>query len=109
MSYETCSQCGQAQYQETSINDDWDGVLHCPNCNHEVKRYQEQEEFGVLSDLGIRFQEAVLNWCNEYELDVNNISEEVWNELYAELSEESFDDLVKEAMDTASGLWVLQK
>ena len=37
-----CTKCGVGNYQETSINDDWDGVLHCTNkeCNHEVKRYK---------------------------------------------------------------------
>ena len=36
-----CTECGVGRYQETSIHDDWDGVLHCTNkkCNHEVKRY----------------------------------------------------------------------
>jgi hypothetical protein len=36
-----CTKCGVGHYQETSIHDDWDGVLHCTNkkCNHEVKRY----------------------------------------------------------------------
>ena len=37
-----CTKCGVGNYQETSIHDDWDGVLHCTNkeCNHEVKRYK---------------------------------------------------------------------
>jgi hypothetical protein len=37
-----CTECGVGRYQETSIHDDWDGVLHCTNkkCNHEVKRYK---------------------------------------------------------------------
>jgi hypothetical protein len=40
--YQTCEKCGKGTYQETSIHDDWDGVLHCTNkkCNHEVKRYK---------------------------------------------------------------------
>lgn len=41
MKSETCGRCGQGQYQETSIHDDWEGVLHCPVCNHKVKRYVE--------------------------------------------------------------------
>ena len=38
---QTCTKCGAGYYTETSIHDDWDGVLHCNNkkCNHEVKRY----------------------------------------------------------------------
>ena len=40
-----CDKCGEGYYKETSIHDDWDGVLHCSKCNHEVKRYKE-----VLND-----------------------------------------------------------
>jgi hypothetical protein len=41
-----CTKCGVGNYQETSIHDDWDGVLHCTNkeCNHEVKRYKSKDE-----------------------------------------------------------------
>ena len=40
-----CTQCGIGRYHETSIYDDWDGVLHCTNreCNHEVKRYKSKD------------------------------------------------------------------
>jgi len=40
-----CTECGVGDYQETSIHDDWDGVLHCTNkkCNHEVKRYKSDD------------------------------------------------------------------
>jgi len=40
-----CTECGVGRYQETSIHDDWDGVLHCNNkkCNHEVKRYKSDD------------------------------------------------------------------
>jgi hypothetical protein len=33
------------RYHETSIHDDWEGVLHCTNkkCNHEVKRYKYKD------------------------------------------------------------------
>jgi uncharacterized Zn finger protein (UPF0148 family) len=34
-----CQKCGKGKYVETSINDDWDGVLHCNLCGHETKRY----------------------------------------------------------------------
>ena len=39
---QTCTMCCAGYYTETSIHDDWDGVLHCTNkkCNHEVKRYK---------------------------------------------------------------------
>ena len=44
---QTCTKCGAGYYTETSIQDDWDGVLHCNNkkCNHEVKRYKSEEVF----------------------------------------------------------------
>ena len=37
-----CTKCGVGRYHETSLHDDWDGVLHCTNkaCNHEVGRYK---------------------------------------------------------------------
>jgi hypothetical protein len=40
-----CTKCGIGYYDETSIHDDWDGVLHCTNgrCNHEVKRYKSDD------------------------------------------------------------------
>jgi predicted RNA-binding protein Jag len=42
---QTCTKCGVGDYQETSIHDDWEGVLHCTNkkCNHEVKRYKHKD------------------------------------------------------------------
>jgi hypothetical protein len=43
---QVCTKCGAGHYTETSIHDDWDGVLHCNNkeCNHEVKRYKSEDE-----------------------------------------------------------------
>ena len=43
---QTCTKCGVGYYTETSIHDDWDGLLHCTNknCNHEVKRYKSEDE-----------------------------------------------------------------
>ena len=40
-----CTKCGVGRYQETSHQDDWDGVLHCTNkaCKHEVKRYKSDD------------------------------------------------------------------
>jgi hypothetical protein len=40
-----CTECELGRYHETSIHDDWDGVLHCTNkkCNHEVKRYKSDD------------------------------------------------------------------
>jgi hypothetical protein len=32
--------CGSGEYAELSLYDDWDGVLHCTACEHEVRRYQ---------------------------------------------------------------------
>lgn len=44
MTGEPCKECGKGTYQETSIHDDWDGVLHCDNddCRHETKRHIEE-------------------------------------------------------------------
>lgn len=35
-----CKKCKKGKYIETSIHDDIDGVLHCSNCDHKVKRYE---------------------------------------------------------------------
>ena len=35
-----CEKCGEGHYNETRLQDDWDGVLHCDKCDHEVNRYR---------------------------------------------------------------------
>lgn len=35
----TCTKCKKGKYIETSLQDDWHGVLHCNKCGHEVKRW----------------------------------------------------------------------
>ena len=37
-----CEICDKGRYQETSQHDDWDGVLHCPNCKHQVDRWRKE-------------------------------------------------------------------
>lgn len=34
-----CLKCKKGKYEETSIHDDWDGVLHCNKCGHKTKRH----------------------------------------------------------------------
>ena len=36
-----CQECEIGTYQETSIFDDWEGVLHCTKCGHEEVRWKE--------------------------------------------------------------------
>lgn len=36
-----CHKCVEGHYVETSQFDDYDGLLHCDKCNHEVKRHPE--------------------------------------------------------------------
>lgn len=64
-----------------------------------------ENNFGTLTDLGIRFQEAVLTACDEYGCDPNNLTESDWNNLYSHLTKENFGELVDTALDVASGLW----
>ena len=33
-----CLVCKEGEYKETGIFDDWDGVLHCTHCGHEIKK-----------------------------------------------------------------------
>jgi hypothetical protein len=66
---QTCTKCGIGYYYETSIHDDWDGVLHCNNkkCNHEVKRYKWKDnpepavEKAKLSPAAQAVLDAVIN------------------------------------------------
>jgi hypothetical protein len=62
-----------------------------------------KETFGTLSDLGIRFQEAVLTAYDEAGIYPSNLSESDWNDFYTDLTEENFDVLVVKAVDVASG------
>jgi hypothetical protein len=48
----TCSKCKKGTYEETSIHDDWDGVLHCNKCNHEVKRHITETASGGATGAG---------------------------------------------------------
>ena len=64
-----CTECGIGRYVETSIHDDWNGVLHCNNkkCNHEVKRYKSKDnpppkpEKAKLSPAAQAVLDAVIN------------------------------------------------
>lgn len=38
-----CHKCKKGRYQETSIHDDLDGVVHCSKCDHKIKRFQENK------------------------------------------------------------------
>lgn len=34
-----CLKCKSGTYQETCLQDDWEGKLHCVSCDHMVRRY----------------------------------------------------------------------
>lgn len=38
-----CPHCKKGVYKETSIHDDWHGVLHCTVCGHQTERYIKKE------------------------------------------------------------------
>lgn len=40
----SCEKCKKGKYEETSIEDDWGGWLHCSNCNTRVKRWKTDED-----------------------------------------------------------------
>jgi len=44
MTGKECDHCHEGYYTETSIHDDLDGVLHCSECGHEVKRWRVVDE-----------------------------------------------------------------
>lgn len=37
-----CTSCNAGTYQETRLEDDWDGKLHCTNCGAEVPKYPKK-------------------------------------------------------------------
>jgi len=39
-----CKKCGKGKYAETSMQDDWDGLLHCDSCGAEIKRHIKKYE-----------------------------------------------------------------
>ena len=45
-----CRECGKGEYIETSIHDDWDGVLHCSECGSATKRHMRQFSDGSLTE-----------------------------------------------------------
>jgi len=38
-----CLKCGRGNYKETSIHDDWDGILHCDTCGEAEYRHVTKE------------------------------------------------------------------
>lgn len=38
----------QGLFKERSVYDDWEGLLHCSKCNHEVKRHMEIKAEGTM-------------------------------------------------------------
>ena len=93
-----CTKCGIGRYQETSIRDDWDGVLHCTNraCNHEVKRYRSDDnpepviEKAKLSPAAQAVLDAVINVAESP--DAEAIAAAVLRALLAERGEVLFDE-----------------
>lgn len=68
-----CESCGKGRYKETSIMDDWEGVLHCDKCGHRVDAYEKVElpvEENVVTPEEKKFQDMV-----------HDIAEKAWREL----------------------------
>jgi transcription elongation factor Elf1 len=40
----TCTRCGEGEYEELSLEDDWDGKLTCTNCGKRVNARTDKEE-----------------------------------------------------------------
>ena len=95
---QTCTKCGAGYYTETSLNDDWDGVLHCNNkkCNNEVKRYRSDDnpepviEKAKLSPAAQAVLDAVINVAESP--DAEAIAAAVLRALLAERGEVLFDE-----------------
>ncbi len=95
---QTCAKCGAGYYTETSIHDDWDGVLHCNNkkCNHEVKRHKSSDnpepavEKAKLSPAAQAVLDAVINVTESPNAEA--IAAAVLRALLAEKGEVYFDE-----------------
>ena len=47
MTGKKCAACKKGAYEETSANDDMDGVLHCTKCNKKINRWKNHTGEGV--------------------------------------------------------------
>jgi hypothetical protein len=63
------------RYHETSIHDDWDGVLHCTNkeCNYEVRRYKSMDNFEPEPDRVVKLSPAAQAILDAYGSETGDI------------------------------------
>jgi predicted RNA-binding protein Jag len=104
-----CTECGVGRYQETSIHDDWDGLLHCTNkkCNHEVKRYKSDDNPQPTQQMTLnkeQFAQFVENYVAQIVegLDVESLESMVTDLLireYETYTEEQIVGEIKEIYD----------
>lgn len=89
-----CGNCYEGHYQECSVQDDWDGMVTCPNCQYQVRHYPELDaasktayaramskwNFGPIPDninrvIGYHFYYGInfvkRNWRNQWEAEVS--------------------------------------
>lgn len=108
---QTCTKCENGTYGETSIHDDWDGVLHCSNCNHEVKRYPRK--MTELSPAAQAVLDAAMNtpkhWSYEQDICIlgaalhaaaDQLREAYANEEYVDNVDDWLDDIAAELEGT---------
>lgn len=60
-----CRNCHEGNYKETSITDDWDGLLHCDHCGYGVNRREEvdpSEKYRNPNDKPDRIFKKVDTW-----------------------------------------------
>jgi hypothetical protein len=103
---QTCTKCGVGDYQETSIHDDWDGVLHCTNkkCNHEVKRYKHKDNPQPTQQMTLnkeQFTKLVENYASHIinELDNDSLELMVFDLLVREYETYTEEQIVEEIID----------
>jgi hypothetical protein len=114
-----CTECGVGRYQETSIHDDWDGVLHCTNkkCNHEVIRYKWKDNPQPTHQMTLnkeQFSKLVENYASHIMEGLDNDSLELMvfdlltreyesyteEQILGEIKEIYGDEVVAELMPT---------
>jgi hypothetical protein len=104
-----CTKCGVGVYAETSIHDDWDGVLHCTNkkCNHEVKRYKYEDNPQPTQQMTLskeQFSKLVENYVAQIVegLDVESLESMVTELLIREYETHTEEQIVGEITEIYS-------
>lgn len=98
-----CTKCGVGVYAETSIHDDWDGVLHCTNkkCNHEVKRYKSDDNPQPTQQMTFDRDQLVEDYVQQMieSMDYKTMERFVYDTMVENLTDYTDEELITEVTD----------